>query len=513
MSAVYPPLALARGDGRAPAARLLERLPLGPLSMGAACITVVQAVATASGSLAEHGKLVVADLAPVAVGALAVAATALAAHGQRDQRAARTWWCFTAALAAWLAGDICWAVMELGLHLDPFPSPADLGYLAFYPLLLLGLGVLPIARRNHRERFRLALDAGTVFIGTAMVVWYLVLGPAVPTLEGFSAGAVLSIAYPVLDVLLLFAVIAVLLRGVARDAARPLHLLIAGSAAFALADLSFAKLDLTGGYDGVGVPDHLWMLAMTLMALAADTQRRIPPGAPVQDSSRSRDRVAVTPYLAVAVSGVLLVNAVRGFDFYPLGGLVLGGVALTALVVARQVLAMLDVRRLMSEFERLASTDALTGLASRRSVLASAEQMVSGAQVKPVTLLMIDLDDFKSVNDTYGHAAGDAALGHVARLCRATLRDTDLVGRYGGDELLVVLPDTDPTMGLAVAERLRKAVRSTPLDLAGTVVPLALSIGLATGDADGDLDAVLSAADAGLLMAKRAGRDCVRIGA
>ncbi|HEX9259281.1 MAG TPA: GGDEF domain-containing protein [Acidimicrobiales bacterium] len=516
MSAVYPPLgAISRGDGRAPLTRALEHVPIRPLSMAAVAVTAGFMLLMAAGELEGRAQLAVADLAPVAVGSLAVAATVLAARSQKGLATARTWWFISAALAAWLAGDITWAVIEVGLDLDPFPSPADAAYMAFYPLLLVGLGLLPTVRRTRRERLRLTLDAATVFLGTALAVWYLVLGPAVPELDGFTGAAILSIAYPVFDVLLLFAVVAVLLRGVSRAAARPLHLLLAGTVAFVLADLSFAKLDLTGSYSGVGFPDHLWVVAMAIMTMAADVQRGVPADPPVTERRHVAERVAVAPYAAVAISGVLLVNAVRGFNFYPIGGLVLGGLGLTALVVARQILAMLDVRRLMTEFERLASTDALTGLASRRSVLAIAEEVVTGArrETSPVTLLMIDLDDFKKVNDTHGHAAGDAALGHIARLFRATLRERDLVGRYGGDELLVVLPDTDLTTGVAVAERLRKAVRSQPLDIGGVVVPLSLSVGVAVGTQDGDLDAVLSAADAGLLMAKRAGRDCVRIGA
>ncbi|MFA6313936.1 MAG: diguanylate cyclase, partial [Sterolibacterium sp.] len=165
------------------------------------------------------------------------------------------------------------------------------------------------------------------------------------------------------------------------------------------------------------------------------------------------------------------------------------------------------------ELERLAQTDALTGLANRRHFMESAEQELSrtlryGGQL---SVLMADIDHFKNINDTHGHQAGDLVLQRLGELCREMLRDVDVVGRIGGEEFAVALPQTGAEKALEVAERLRKTVAKSEVPLAhGIPLRITLSLGVTTlVDSNTNVDTLLAQADKALYEAKNLGRDRV----
>ncbi|MCR5876701.1 GGDEF domain-containing protein [Phenylobacterium sp. J426] len=169
-------------------------------------------------------------------------------------------------------------------------------------------------------------------------------------------------------------------------------------------------------------------------------------------------------------------------------------------------------RRREAELANLAASDPLTGLANRRGFMAEARAAAQACRAAghPLTLLMIDLDHFKLVNDTYGHPTGDRVLRVVADRCRAALREDDLLGRLGGEEFAVLLPRTDHVEGSAIAERLRQAISTSPVAVDNLALTMRISVGGATrADGDVQLDALLAQADVALYMAKRSGRDRV----
>lgn len=165
------------------------------------------------------------------------------------------------------------------------------------------------------------------------------------------------------------------------------------------------------------------------------------------------------------------------------------------------------------ELEQLAQTDFLTNLANRRHFLILAEQELSrtlrygGA----LSVLMMDIDHFKKINDTYGHKTGDVVLQRFAEVSRKSLRDIDVIGRVGGEEFAVVLPQTDGEHALEVANRLRKSVGDAEVVLdQGLPLRLTVSIGVSTlGDANINIDTLLSQADQALYKAKKSGRNKV----
>lgn len=171
--------------------------------------------------------------------------------------------------------------------------------------------------------------------------------------------------------------------------------------------------------------------------------------------------------------------------------------------------------RLLEELRRLAAYDPLTGLANRGHLEQRLQEAQSAAQrhKRPAALLMFDLDHFKKVNDTYGHAVGDRMLQAFARVLRHNLRPTDFIARYGGEEFIAILPDTSLDTAVKVAERIRQAWAHTqlPIDDQGKVISGTVSIGVAPLDPDAPLDESLARVDEAMYRAKREGRNQVAL--
>ena len=163
------------------------------------------------------------------------------------------------------------------------------------------------------------------------------------------------------------------------------------------------------------------------------------------------------------------------------------------------------------ELERLAYYDELTGLPNRRAVLRQLEALLSRARRHDhaLAVLMVDADDFKALNDSHGHAAGDAALRALADRLRDRLRAEDVVGRFGGEEFVIGLPDAGALGAAGVADDVRTAVADRPITIAGDELTLTVSVGWAAWD-DEDLEQLIARADGAMYEAKAAGRDCVR---
>lgn len=162
------------------------------------------------------------------------------------------------------------------------------------------------------------------------------------------------------------------------------------------------------------------------------------------------------------------------------------------------------------ELREQANSDALTGLPNRRffNQIASKEMSLMKRQKEYFALLMMDIDHFKTVNDTYGHAAGDQVLVQVARTLAQTIREEDMVARIGGEEFVVASPYTNRLAAIVLAERLRKAVEDLEVHFEDNLVPVTMSIGIALLPHDGgNLEDVLTAADERLYIAKQNGRN------
>jgi diguanylate cyclase (GGDEF)-like protein len=181
-------------------------------------------------------------------------------------------------------------------------------------------------------------------------------------------------------------------------------------------------------------------------------------------------------------------------------------------IFAKQIGVSLERARLFQEVQSLALTDPLTGLQNRRSLFELGRVEFTRAQRmnRSFCCMMLDLDHFKQVNDIYGHLAGDQVLQEFAVRCKRSTRAVDLIGRYGGEELIILMPETDRETALHVAERLRASIEATPIKASSGEVNLTVSIGVAAkDDYTNDLETLIARADQAMYIAKHRGRNCV----
>jgi two-component system cell cycle response regulator len=236
-------------------------------------------------------------------------------------------------------------------------------------------------------------------------------------------------------------------------------------------------------------------------------------GMTVLDRLRAHDELAAVPVIMMTSSGdpELLVEALRrGADDYlrkPFDPAELDARVMAALRVKRLHDALLEANRRLA---RQALTDDLTGLANRRHGGRQLEREVALCvrHGRLLALVRVDVDHFKAINDTHGHEAGDQVLAEVARRLAGAVRGGDELARWGGDEFVAILPDTDKAGALRAAERLRSAVAAAPLQAAGIELAVTVSVGWAhwAGDTPDDL---LARADRALYRAKDGGRNKV----
>jgi len=201
----------------------------------------------------------------------------------------------------------------------------------------------------------------------------------------------------------------------------------------------------------------------------------------------------------------------------PLGDEVAAGRAVLLLrdVTVRERIQR-ELERAYAEVERLAQTDPLTGLANRRHFMEALELEVERTDRyhRPLSLISLDMDHFKEVNDSHGHGAGDDVLREAARVLRSVCRDVDLPARLGGEELALLLPETDAVGARIVAERIRERIAAgTHTSPSGESFRVTASLGVATARQESTGEALLQAADQALYRAKDAGRNQVVAGA
>jgi diguanylate cyclase (GGDEF)-like protein/PAS domain S-box-containing protein len=170
-------------------------------------------------------------------------------------------------------------------------------------------------------------------------------------------------------------------------------------------------------------------------------------------------------------------------------------------------------KMLEARLEMLASTDTLTGLPNRLAIMNKAEKEFARSKrySRPLSLVMIDVDHFKSINDTYGHATGDHVLQNVGHICTDTLRDSDLLGRVGGEEFILILPDTPKQNAEYVAERMRERLELSEIKYEQHTLKITASFGVASiREADIAMEEIIERADAAMYTAKNSGRNQVQ---
>ncbi|WP_426109670.1 GGDEF domain-containing protein [Massilia sp. PWRC2] len=239
-------------------------------------------------------------------------------------------------------------------------------------------------------------------------------------------------------------------------------------------------------------------------------------------AARWREASLLRRFLAIAIAvlavlvaarGVLALVAPGGWGWVSNGLLQLWASAAFYLLMVLGAFGFLLVgrERLQQEIERLQVADPVTGVSNRRGFFMAVAPWLALARRPgvPAALIAFDLDNFRRVNDSYGHAAGDTALHAVIDICKQHLRDSDQIGRLVGVEFAILLPRTELAAAVLVAERMRAAVAATPSKSARAMVALTASFGVTTVRGDDSTTSLFKRADDAVQAAKQAGRNCV----
>jgi diguanylate cyclase (GGDEF)-like protein len=369
--------------------------------------------------------------------------------------------------------------------------------------ILLGLLRIPGARRSRIEWLRFGLDIATVIVTVLTLCWHLVYHRWESWLSDSVSGAVTVLIVVVAGFICVFAFVKVAFTGTGPIDRRALHLLVltgaVGAGGGALAPLVASRPYLNTA--------HVLLPAVSLcVCLAADRQLRAARAGRPAPRPLSR-RPSVMPYAAVvATGGLLLYSTVR--HTADLVAIAVGAVTVTLLVAARQLVALRDNALLLEDLDarqrelaHQATHDALTGLPNR-TVLVREITAALAADPAAVSVALIDLDDFKEINDDLGHAVGDALLIAVADRIAAQLSAGAMVARLGGDEYALLLRHGDHDASLkTIAAQL-----SRPVHAAGHDLVVEASFGLAPARADDTADELLRRADVAMYEAKGQGK-------
>ena len=429
-------------------------------------------------------------------------------------------------ILSYVIGQVIWTLNENVLHLAVlFPSWADACYLASYPFALLAIVLLPHQRRSLTSRTRIIFDSMIAMIGVVTFSWYFVLGPTIMNGDSSIPDRLVSTAYPLSTLALIFCLVLLTVRNNER-AMRPItHLLFLAFAVITITDTIYNYQQLYDLYSTGSLLDLGWPLGYLLLGLAARALYVIhQPGQQVIAQAKESEGTAeqnafwriLIPYAWVPTLGVLLLFIWRRGDHSTLVmGVVVGAVILLSLVLVRQVVTVRELHSLYVDNDELASTnmqleiqathDALTGLPNRSFLQRRLEQEAQMAHESniPAALLLLDLDRFKEVNDTLGHPVGDQLLQKIGHRLQSRLRPNDLIARLGGDEFAIVLPATDAAGAIRAARTLLSAL-DAPLLVNGHAFSIGGSIGIALTPEHGfDVTTLLRCADVAMYVAKR----------
>ncbi|MGD9751263.1 MAG: putative bifunctional diguanylate cyclase/phosphodiesterase [Acidimicrobiia bacterium] len=426
-------------------------------------------------------------------------------------RADRLGWRFAgAAVLCNATANFSWVLL-----FDSSPlSPADALFLAFYPAMYVAVVLLARSRAATRGVGQW-LDGGIAGFGVAALVAAFVFPPLLEGASGTALAVAVNLSYPLADLLL----IAMLLAGLAPAGwrpDRPLALLIGGLLVNTVADAGYLLASAAGTYTQTSAANLLWIVAVAIIATAPwaspagggavpvgsfGAARSDDVGGPDAASTPMRTSKLLLPAgSATAALALVLVSSEHSVQRV---AVILAAITLV-LAGARVSMAYRELRDL-AHSRREARTDELTGLPNRRAFLEQLDvELQAVAEGRPVSVLLMDLDGFKEINDTLGHHSGDQLLVEVGRLLRAELRSSDVVARLGGDEFAVLLDAADLDGAVAVAGALRGALEA-PIQLGGLAVAVHLSIGIASAPDHGeDAVSLLRFADIAMYEAKHA---------
>lgn len=475
---------------------------------------------------------------------------------ERSKRLSNAWLLIALSQLAFMLGDVLWFVYESVLFIEPFPSFADVFYLLCYPLLLLGIFLIPTDKTSKMDGAKKWLDAVIVFLAAAMVFWITTIIPLTVDLqENTFVIQFLTLAYPAGDIMLFAALLIILYKNPGGRLQNAYLFLSLSLLIQIITDIVFSFQSLTGSYISGGWVDIGWVLGYLLMGIAGlvhakthDMQEQKPkkmvdrfPAA--YDIEGIRDRL---PYIFILFCYTFLFFTIEDHNIVNYQFLIFLIGVITAAVLLRQYLVITENKKLNVELKQAidqirqkslnlqtmnndlrheimerkriedqlafdALHDPLTKLPNRTLLLDRlnhAIELSKRSSLYSFAVLFIDLDQFKSINDCMGHSAGDCLLIDFVERIQHCIRKSDTFARLGGDEFTILLEDQEKADNAEeVADRIQEAL-TAPYTINEQNFFITASIGIVK-DADqsyNNAETVLQDADIAMYHAKECGK-------
>lgn len=521
-------------------------------------LLIVVILTTNKGS---YGDIVFSDfLSPILN---VVAALLLFRAGRFSQRVskkiAKAWYFFAAALMSYAVGDLIWAIIEVGLKQDPFPSLADFGYIAFYVLFLIGTAIISFRAYSKLEWVKHLLDLGIIAIATGIGYWNFILQPLSNTLanEPFQV-RFFSLIYPIFDLILITAIIWLIKSDIRRYIRLPILFLVTGSLVLIVSDTAFSYQVQNNTYISGQIVDMGWMAATLLFALAGYFESlTVLVNEGKIDSELNLEHQPYPwqqlfnyiPYLWLIFAFSLLNPGFKHLIHMNMNWIYVGVTFIGMLVVTRQIITLEENRWLNKRLETImghlqkqaqfleetnkelkteivvrqkieeklsyeALHDPLTNMPNRTLFSDRLEQAIANSKSSDeiaYSVLFLDIDQFKVINDSMGHAVGDELLIVIAQRLKDSLRISDTAARLGGDEFVILLENTPKTVREEtisfIVNRIQDEVQRQ-VDLQGQTIFFTTSIGIVLDVTPYEnASDVLRDADIAMYRAKALGKD------
>ncbi len=458
---------------------------------------------------------------------------------------------------SFLIGDVLWLIYEGILHIEPYPSLADLFYVVYYPLLLYGIFLFPRENKSKFDQTKRWLDAFIILLTTSMILWVYLIDPLVSDLgDATLLVKILTIAYPAGDIVLCAALLILSYNYPQDETNTPFVFLIASIVVQIVADILFSIQTLAGTYVSGGWVDSGWVLSYLFLGVAAVIQSKVaeipsdknvliylhklPLSKYIEKAGES------LPYIAVVLSYVfLIVYEICGNPDDHLFHILVVGITIL-LVMIRQHLVRIENNELnyrlgntLSELQQnsfvLETTnvqlkqeiilrkrteeqlsfdalhDSLTQLPNRNLLLDRLNHAIVVSKRKKecvFSVLFLDIDHFKSINDSMGHFIGDKLLIQFAARIKECLRKSDTFARLGGDEFAILLEDqVNEVESVEISKRIQNLLKE-PFKIANQDFYITTSIGIVNEKTEKyeTADDILRDADIAMYHAKELGK-------
>ncbi len=368
-----------------------------------------------------------------------------------DYRPEHTAWILLGiAILCWGAAEVYWSLAIEGNADAPYPSPADIGYLAFYPFAYAGLAML-VRARAHEINWRLWMDGLIAALGTAALGTAFVFDFVADKATGSTAEVLTTLAYPLGDI----AMVSIVVGVVALTGWRPgrtWSLLLAGLSALVIADIAFTLQSTDATLPGGDWIDPIYLIAA--VCLAAAVWQPTEAASITSHGSDDRREIIVPAVFATVMIGLF---AMRYYDATGSLSTVLWAATMSAVII-RLTMSDRETRRLLDQVR----TDPLTGLGNRGRMQVDLEGTCARASAEqPAMLYLFDLNGFKRYNDTFGHPAGDELLTRLGAGLRTAVKGDGIAYRIGGDEFVVLVERGDEGRGERARKRAAEALTTS----------------------------------------------------